>query len=162
MRLPKDILTGNMTRPRLFLCEIDKSKICELDPIELSGSFKFNAYSEITFTVGRTYTNMITGETQVNPFYNKIEALRLVLLEGFGYFEIQDPEIISDGIREVKNISAYSLEYTLSQKYLEGFNINTGDINSLEVIYAGDGAIIPITLYPSNFKSLYPINYNLQ
>ena len=81
MRLPKDILTGTMTRPRLFLCETDKTKICVLEPIEMSGSFKFNAYSELTFTIGRTYTDMITGETQVNPFYNKIEALRLVYLE---------------------------------------------------------------------------------
>ena len=67
---------------------------------------------------------MITGETDTNPFYNKIEALRLIYLEGFGYFEIQEPEIISDGIREVKNVTAYSLEYTLSQKYLEGIYID--------------------------------------
>lgn len=147
MRLPKDILTGTMTRPRLFLCETDKTKICMLEPIAMSGSFKFNAYSELTFTIGRTYIDMITGETQVNPFYNKIEALRLVYLEGFGYFEIQDPEIVSDGIREVKNITAYSLEYTLSQKYLEEFCINTGENNSIEVMYANEGTIIPVSLY---------------
>jgi hypothetical protein len=127
-----------MTKPRLFLCETDKTKICELETSSMSGSFKFNAYSELNFTVGRTYTNMITGETQVNPYYNKIEALRLVYLEGFGYFEIQSPEVISDGIQEVKNVSAYSLEYSLSQKYLENFDVNTGKNTSIEVIYGKD------------------------
>ena len=164
MRLPKDILTGNMTRPRLFLCESDKAKICMLDPLSMSGSFKFNAYSELTFTIGRTYINMITGETQVNPFYNKIEALRLVYLEGFGYFEIQDPEIVSDGIREVKNVTAYSLEYTLSQKYLEEFYINTGENNSVEVIYSEEHgtALIPVSLYNIGNPSLSLLNLALE
>lgn len=68
MKLPKDLLTGTYTRPKLYLCETDKTKICELETIEMNGNFKFNAYSELTFTVPRTYINMITGETQVNPF----------------------------------------------------------------------------------------------
>lgn len=146
MRLPFDLLSQNYVKPKLFLCETDKQRICQLETINLSGSFKFNAYSELTFTVGRTHTNMNTGETQVNPFYDKIEALRLVYLEGFGYFEIQDPEIVSDGIKEVKNVTAYGLEYRLSQKYLENFKINTGDADSLEVIEAAGSRVIPITL----------------
>ena len=133
--------------------------MCELETIELKGTFKFNAYSELTFTVARTYTNMITGETQVNPFYDKIEALRLVLLDGFGYFEIQDPEITSDGIREVKNITAYGLEYSLSQKYLEDFKINTGEVDSLEVINAKDeNNIVPISLYNEDNPELSLLN----
>ena len=106
MRLPKDLLSESYRKPSVFLCETDKQKICELETIDMRASLKFNAYSELTFTVPRTYTNMITGETQVNPHYNKIEALRLIYLESFGYFEIQDPEIVSDGIREAKNITA--------------------------------------------------------
>lgn len=147
MRLPKDLLSGTYRKPSVFLCETDKTRICELETIDMSATFKFNAYSELTFTVPRTYTNMITGETQVNPYYNKIEALRLIYLESFGYFEIQDPEIVSDGIREVKNITAYGLEYTLSQKYLDNIKINTGEIDSTEVIEAGGGMIHPVTLY---------------
>lgn len=147
MRLPFDLLSQNYIKPNLFLCETDKTRMCQLDTISMSGSFKFNSYSELDFTVGRTYTNMITGETQVNPFYDKIEALRLVELEGFGYFEIQDPEITSDGIKEVKNVTAYGLEYTLSQKYIEDLNVNTGEVDSVEVIVANGSRIIPVTLY---------------
>lgn len=146
MRLPKDLLTNTYRRPNVYLCEVDKTKICMLETTNLKGSFKFNAYSELTFTVARTYTNMVTGETQVNPFYDRIEALRLIYLENFGYFEIQEPEISSDGLQEVKNITAYSLEYRLSQRYLENFNINTGEVDSLEVIEAAGSRIIPITL----------------
>lgn len=162
MRLPKDLLTGAYTRPRLFLCETDKKRICQLETIEMSGVFRFNSYSELTFTVGRTYTNMITGETQVNPFYNKIEALRLVYLENFGYFEIQEPEIVSDGIREAKNVTAYSLEYTLAQKYLEEFYVNTGEANSIEVINSNGVKIIPVTLYNEENKNLSLLNLILE
>lgn len=146
MKLPKDILTKASAKPRIFLCEVDKTKICQLETTDMQGSFKFNSYSELSFTVGRTYTNIVTGKTSLNPFYDKIEGLRLVYLEGFGYFELQDPEDTSDGIQEVKNMTAYSLEYTLSQKYLEELNINTGTNNSVEVVYS-NGVIVPVTLY---------------
>ena len=99
MKLPYDLLTQNYTRPRVYLCEVDKQIICELETIDMSASLKFNAYSELTFTVNRTYMNITTGETLVNPFYDKIEALRLIYLDGFGYFEIQEPKIFSAGIQ---------------------------------------------------------------
>lgn len=149
MKLPFDLLTQTYTKPRAFLCETNKDRICELETMDMHASLKFNAYSELTFTVSRTYTNMITGDTDVNPFYEKIQALRLIFLEGFGYFEIQDPEIVSNGIREVKNVTAYSLEYTLSQKYIEELYINTGEVGSVEVIYSEQHGtpLVPVSLY---------------
>lgn len=153
IKLPKNLLTQSYTKPKVFLCEVNKAIICELETTNLQGNFKFNSYSEISFTVSRMYTNLTTGKTSVNPFYDKIEALRLIYLEGFGYFEIQDPEIVSDGIQEVKNITAYSLEYVLSQKYLEEFNINTGTVNSVEVMYQ-NGPLVPVTLYNKDNKQL--------
>ena len=141
------MLSSSYIKPRIFLCETDKSTICQLETTETKGSFKFNAYDEISLTISRTYTNMITGETDVNPFYDKIEALRLLYVEGFGYFEIQEPELVSDGIKEVKNITAYGLEYTLSQKYIEEFYVNTGERNSLEVVNSDGIHIKPVTLY---------------
>ena len=148
MKLPFDILSQGYTKPKLYLCEADKQKICELETTSMSGSFKFNAYSELTFTVPRVYTNMIVGSTDINPYYNKIESLRLVCLEGFGYFEIQGPGLNSDGIKETKSITAYSLEYTLSTKFLKKFYINTGKVDSHEVLNSSSpDHIVPITLY---------------
>ena len=154
MRLPHNILSKSYARPRLFLCETDKEKIAQLNVTDLKGSFKFNSTSELSFEVGRFYNDAITGNSLVNPYFDKIEALRLLYLEGFGYFEIQGPELSGDGIKECKNITAYSYEYSLSQKYLSDFYINTGEVDSVEVINAVDeDHIVPVTLYnPSNTK----------
>lgn len=155
MRLPKNILSpGTYAKPRIFLCETNKDRICELDTSNTGGIFKFNSYSELSFEVGRVYNDIIDGSTIVNPYYDKIEALRLIELENFGYFELQGPELIGDGIKEAKSCNCYSLEYTLSQKYLEDFYVNTGEVNSIEVINAySEDNIVPITLYnPANPK----------
>lgn len=129
----------------------------------MQASLRFNTYSELNFTIGRTYLDPISGQTKAHPFYDKIEALRLVYLEGFGYFELQDPEIVSDGIMEVKNLTANSLEYNLSQKYIEGLYINTGKRNSVEVMYAidtnGDGIIDADEIRPVSFYN--PFNQKL-
>ena len=156
MILPRNLISGSYDKPNCFLCETDKAFICKLETTNMKGSFKFNSYSTLNFDVARFYNNMLTGETCVNPFYDKVEAIRLIKLDGFGYFELQDPEIDCDGIKEIKSLTAHSLEYTLSQKYLELFNINTGKVDSVEVLYAAehnDGAIIPVVLYnPDNPK----------
>ena len=138
MRLPYDLLSGTYKSPNVFLCDVDKTPMCKLNATGLRGSFKFNAYSEISFNIGRTYVDQLTCETKVFPFYDKIETPRLINLDGFGYFEIQGPELSNNGIQESKTVTAYSLEYTLSTKYLENFQINTGAAESVEVGYAYD------------------------
>ena len=165
MRLPKDIISQSFTKPDIYLCEVDKEKICKLEVSNLSGSFKFNSLSEISFEVARVYNNNLTGETKVNPYYDKIEALRLIYLDEFGYFELQGPELISDGIKEYKSCTAYSLEYTLSQKYLEDFYINTGKVDSVEVLYAEEntgGKIVPVTLYNASKPGLSLLHLMLE
>lgn len=155
MKLPQNLLNqGVYTKPRLFLCQADKERICELNTSNTKGTFKFNSYSELSFEVGRVYNDIIDGTTKVNPYYDKIEALRLIYLENLGYFELQAPELTSDGIKEAKTCTAYSLEYTLSQKYLEEFYVNTGEVKSIEVINASsENDIVPVTLYnPNNPK----------
>lgn len=164
MRLPRNLLSpGTYAKPRIFLCETDKSRMCQLETTNTNGSFKFNGLSELSFEVARVYNDLITGATKVNPFYDKIEAFRLIELENFGYFEIQGPELIGDGIKESKNIKTYSYEYTLSQKYLEDFNVNTGRVDSLEVLNADNpNNIIPIVLYNPNNTKLSLLNLVLE
>lgn len=160
MKLPKNIF-GNYTKPRLFLCETDKTRICRLETTNTKGSLKFNSYSELSFDVGRTYNDAMTGKILVNKNYDKIESPRVIYLEGIGYFEIQGPDMSADGIKESKSITAYSLEYTLSQKYLTNFIINTGEIGSVEVTYADEkyhsidpDFIKPVVLYNPENKEL--------
>ena len=166
MKLPYNILSGTYVKPRIFLCEPDKQRIAPLETFGTNGSFKFNSYSEISFEVTKTYNDLITGEMLVNPFYDKIEAFRLIEIEGFGYFEIQGPGLSSDGIKESKEITAYSFEYTLSQKYLEDFyTVNgrgewAGSLEDLWQVKKNDQNTVPsIILYddslnPDKDKSL--------
>lgn len=161
MQLVKDMISGNYIKPRIFLCETNKEKIAPLETTNTKASLKFNSYSELSFEVGRIYNNIITGESRVNPYYSKIESPRIIYLEGIGYFEIQGPELSADGIKESKSVTAYSLEYTLSQKYLNNFLINTGEIGSVEVTYAENkygvadiDTIAPVVLYNPNNKEL--------
>ena len=161
MQLIKDMMSGNYTKPRIFLCEADKVPICQLTTANTKAVLKFNSYSEVSFEVDRIYNDIITGESHVNPYYDKIESPRLVNIEGIGYFEIQGPDLSSDKIKEFKSVTAYSLEYTLSQKYLTNFLINTGEIGSVEVTYAEDkygvadiDTISPVVLYNPDDKPL--------
>jgi hypothetical protein len=140
MILPKDLLSESYRKPKVILCQTNKDKICQLDVTGLTGTFKFNGYSEISFNVASIYHDLITGEQKRTPYYDYIEGLRLVYLDGFGYFQLQNPELYSDGIQEYKQVNAYSLEYTLSQKYLETFIINKGDVG--ETIGSIDGVIL--------------------
>ena len=157
MRLPHNLISGVYEKPKCYLCETDKTRICPLETSNMNGSFKFNAYSTLSFDVARVYNNIITGETKVNPFYDKVEAVRLVELDGFGYFELQDPDISGDGIKEIKSLQANSYEYTLSQKYLENIYVNTGKVDSIEVMYAEEKnlkVITPVTFYNTANKNL--------
>lgn len=124
MQLPRDLLSETYQVPDVILCQTNKEKICKLNVINLEGTFKFNSYSEISFDVPSVYCDIISGETKSTPYYNYVEGLRLIYLEGFGYFQLQDPEINGNGIQEYKHINAYSLEYALSQRYLENFVVN--------------------------------------
>lgn len=144
MQLPKDLLSDTYRAPNVVLCQTNKEKICKLNVTNLEGTFKFNAYSEISFDVPSIYCDIITGETKPTPYYDYVEGLRLVYLEGFGYFQLQDPEIDGNGIQEYKHINAYSLEYSLSQRYLENFIINEGDVGDTV------GSIDGVMLYNSD------------
>ena len=140
MILPKDLLSESYRKPKVILCQTNKDKICQLDATGLTGTFKFNSYSEISFNVASIYHDLITGEQKRTPYYDYIEGLRLVYLEGFGYFQLQIPDLYIYCIQEYKQINAYSLEYTLSQKYLETFIINKGDVG--DTIGSIDGVVL--------------------
>lgn len=140
MMLPRDILSENYRKPKVILCQTNKDKICPLDVTELEATLKFNGYSEISFNVSSIYNDLISGEEKPTPYYDYVEAIRLVYLEGFGYFQLQNPELCSDGIKEYKHINAYSLEYSLSQRYLETFIINKGDAD--DTIGSIDGVVL--------------------
>ena len=132
MRLPKNLLSDTCEPPKVFLCQVDKTVLGGMNVVNFSGTFKFNSYHEIDFEFDRTYVDYNTGEYKVNPLYDYVEAPRLIYVVGYGYFEIQQSGISSDGIREYKSVSAYSAEFILSTKYLDLFTINMGTTESID------------------------------
>ena len=133
LRIPKDYF-DNPKPPEVYLCTTDKKTIGLLDCYDWRGTFKWNTYSEISFTVDRVYTDVLTGETVVNPLFDKIETPRMVGLKDIGYFILQDSDdVYSD--KDTKSVIAFSLEYSCTNKYLENFRVNTGDVDSVEVTY---------------------------
>lgn len=132
LRLPKDILSGRSKRPDFYLCQADKTILGGLNVINASATFKFNSYSEVNCEVYKTYPHPITGEVVENPLYNKVEALRLLYVVDFGYFQIQESTIILEGNIEYKKVVAYSLEYSLCNRYLDNFMINLGVAGSID------------------------------
>lgn len=148
MRLLKNIF-GNYVKPKIFLCETDKQKMGVLNTTDTHVSLKFNAYSELTFNIDRTYIDTLTGEKHTHLFYDRIEHPRLILLENIGYFQIQAPDMSTDNFKESKTVTAYSSEYALSQKYITDLHINTGEVDSVEVIFSEEtGSVLePVVFY---------------
>ena len=133
LSIPKDAF-NNLKPPRLFLCTTGKKKIGQLKAYDISLDGKWNSYGTLSFSIDRKYVDMITGETKVDPLFDKAEGLRKVYAENIGYFVIQDPDA-TYGSNETKVLSSFSTEYETANKYLENFHINTGEIDSAEVIY---------------------------
>lgn len=133
LKIPKDYF-DQPNPPRIFLCNISGKRMQELPAYSTSLTAKWNSYSELNFEIDRYYTDIITGETKVHPAFDKAEALRLVLVENMAYFILQDPNT-NYGDSDTKSLSAFSLEYATASKYLESFRINTGDVDSAELMY---------------------------
>ena len=133
LKIPKDYF-DNPTPPRLFLCTTGRKNIGELPAYDTGLNASWNKYSELRFSIDRQYTDIITGETKVNPLFDKAEGLRKVYVENIGYFTIQDPSTTYSD-KDSKSFSAFSCEYETASKYLENFRINTGEVDSAEVMY---------------------------
>lgn len=135
----------NPKPPRIFLCTTGKKIIQELPSYEESLDGKWGSYSEASFSIDRQYVDVLTGEVKIHPAFDKVEGLRKVYMENIGYFVIQDPDT-TYGEKDTKTLSCFSSEYETANKYLENFRVNTGEIDSKEVIY---------------LESLYGYNYTI-
>jgi hypothetical protein len=89
MNLPSNLF-DNYAPPQVFLCQPDKTIIGELQPYDFTAVFKFNTYSETTFTISKTYVDIIAGQTREYPYYALIDSLRVIYIHGVGHFIIQD------------------------------------------------------------------------
>lgn len=78
--LPKDFFS-NPTPPEIYLCNTSKRILGQLNYNSGGGVFKWNSYSEISFSVDRTYTDILTGETKINPLLIKCKDQEMFMLK---------------------------------------------------------------------------------
>lgn len=105
----KDVLE----MPSIVLCNPNGKELEAIDGTIYNTEFtlRCNSMSEFSFTVP---SKMESGE--LNVWYNLVRAKRLVKVENIGVFQIYEATKTNDGVQDVKEIMAFSLEVDLNYK----------------------------------------------
>lgn len=97
--------------PVLVLRNLDETAIQVLGyAFGLRAELNYNEISTIEFSIPE---HVDSAKTQG---YELVSGKRIVDLLGWGQFYLVDPEITNDGVREIKQCKAYSLEYEFTKK----------------------------------------------
>ena len=134
---------GTVEQDKVFVCDRLLNKHGELYPIdELRTVMRLNQSDEVNFKVYK-YNN---GE--INPFWEQIDDIHIILVEGKGYFEIATPLTV-EGCA-YKQITGISLgEAETSQTYIT-LGINSDDDFAMQIRENKDKDVIPTILYNPN------------
>lgn len=113
-------LDGTVEQDKVFVCDRLLNRQGELYPVEdLHTIMRLNQNDEVNFKV---YKNN-NGET--NPFWEQIDDIQVILVEGKGYFEIAAPLTVEEcAYKQVTGISLGEAETSQTKVTLE---INTDD-----------------------------------
>ncbi|MEG2915563.1 MAG: hypothetical protein RR839_03890 [Oscillospiraceae bacterium] len=88
----------------------------------LSLSLRFNAFSEISFTVKSHYNDRITETLVINPYYKLLKKNKLICLPDIGWFIINSlTENIEHQVTE-KVVKCFSFEKSMESKSLNLLN----------------------------------------
>jgi hypothetical protein len=111
---------GKHEIPTYTLCNPDYTQLYNMTVHNTVNNVRFNDVSETSFDVYASYVNDV-GITIAYPYYDYVEVRRLVLVDGIGYYIIQDVEETDDGITRYKTVSAKSLQYEAAYKNVTFF-----------------------------------------
>ena len=108
-------------RPSLILETLNFTPIAVMgDAYGLNANIAYNEVSEIEFTVPHY------ADGRENAYFDQIQSMRIVEVQGLGRFRLVSPATTLDGISEIKVCKGYSLESELAQKTL---NLPDGTYN---------------------------------
>ncbi len=108
--------------PALTLTNPDKTEIYSLSlAYNTKITLRFNALSEFIFD----FPKSIDGNITTIEAYDYIQNKRLVLVEGYGYFQITNSEENSEGAVPIKTVTCKSLDNELTSKRV---SIYTGTV----------------------------------
>lgn len=109
---------GQPELPYMILCNPDKTELYSLGLCyDSKVSKRFNAISEFEFS----FPKSIDGNQNFLEVYDYIQSKRLVLIEGYGYFQIIDPNEDLDGATPIKKVKCQSLEIELVSKRVTAY-----------------------------------------
>lgn len=115
-----DKVTKMIEQPEVWLCHRDyanQGKICSLSPIDdLKIYVTANAVDEVSFTFHKN-NNGVDFQ-----YWDQIKDLKVICVDGFGYFEIAVDKNVSDDTKKV--ITGISMEAELGQITIDNFEVN--------------------------------------
>ncbi len=104
---------GQSETPYMVLCNPNKEELYSLGlGYETKLTLRYNAIGEFSFI----YPKSVDGGNTTLPAYDEIKNKKLVLIEDYGYFVIDNVEEKLSGYSPVKEVSCKSLEYELVSK----------------------------------------------
>ena len=100
-------------QPLLILQNMDDTPIGVL-------KYAFNVEADLCYNEVSTLSFELPGyvDGKQTPNYEKVVGMRIIDLKDYGRFLLVDPKTESDGVREVKSCTAYSLGMSLLSRNL--------------------------------------------
>lgn len=121
----------------IYLAKPDKTLLCALNSVDTT-SVTFDGRgidtSEISFDLYR-YVESDNNDEAINANgYEFISRYMKLYVTNIGWFVIGAPEQHNDGSKEYKTITAYSAQVEYSQAPLDGWKVNKGTTDSIEML----------------------------
>lgn len=121
------------TQKRIYLCRPNGKILTQLNGVDTESveyGVHVKDFNEISFTVQRYI--IVDGKQVETNGYNNLHVGMNILLEDLDMFQIQEPTVSNDGVKEYKTVKGYSLEHEFMEKSWIGLKVNTGEDGSLE------------------------------
>lgn len=131
---------GNHEQTIVYLATPSRIILCALNGIDYSsGNFegKCNDISTISFDVNQ-YIETYTGQLVESNAYNWLSKFMKLYVTGIGWFIMDSPVTHGTGTKEYKSITAQSIQSEYAQIPLDGWKVNCGTTDSLEMLVDGN------------------------
>ena len=131
---------GNHEQTIVYLATPSRIILCALNGIDYSsGNFegKCNDVSTISFDVNQ-YVETYTGQLVESNAYNWLSKFMKLYVTGIGWFIMDSPTTHGTGTKEYKTVTAQSVQSEYAQIPLDGWKVNCGTTDSLEMLVNGN------------------------
>ncbi|MDY6232197.1 phage tail protein, partial [Peptostreptococcus porci] len=131
---------GNHEQTIVYLATPSRIILCALNGIDYSsGNFegKCNDVSTISFDVNQ-YVETYTGQLVESNAYNWLSKFMKLYVTGIGWFIMDSPTTHGTGTKEYKTVTAQSVQSEYAQIPLDGWKVNCGTTDSLEMLVDGN------------------------